>query len=90
MNSLESFAKFIPAANNSLIIASASTSILTDSESKARRFTSSLNESLYDLANEPSIGFYRIQVDNLPFLFSSKHKFSNFKNKRNMLESQYR
>lgn len=62
MNSLESFAKFIPATNNSLIIASATASaILTDSELKARRFTSGLNDSLYELANEPSIGFFRIQ-----------------------------
>lgn len=63
MNSLESFAKFIPAANNSIIITNSPTSlILTDVESKSRRFTASLNESLYEVSNEPSIGFYRIQV----------------------------
>jgi hypothetical protein len=78
MNSLESFAKFIPATNNSLIIASATASaILTDSELKARRFTSGLNDSLYELANEPSIGFFRIQVIKLLFFFSSKHKKLN-------------
>lgn len=64
MNSLETFAKFIPTANNPIAVATvpSTSSILTDIEAKSRRLTTSLNESLYEVANEPSIGFYRIQV----------------------------
>ena len=66
MNSLEGFVKFIPSANQaSLSIGSPSTTpvILTDMESKARKLTNNLTDVLYEISNEPSLGFYRIQVD---------------------------
>jgi hypothetical protein len=63
MNSLESFVKFIPSSNNASIVLTNSASILTDMEVKARKFTTGLNESMYEVSNEPSLGFYRIQVD---------------------------
>jgi len=85
MNSLESFAKFIPAANNSIIITNSPTSlILTDVESKSRRFTASLNESLYEVSNEPSIGFYRIQEHvrkSIPITIEKTNETDNFKTK---------
>jgi len=63
MNSLESFARFMPVANNipnhSAILNNAN--ILTDVEAKANIFTNSLNDCLYEVTNEPSMGFYRIQ-----------------------------
>jgi len=62
MNSLESFVKFIPSSNNASIVLTNSSSILTDMEVKARKFSSGLNESMYEVSNEPSLGFYRIQV----------------------------
>ena len=64
MNSLESFVKYMPNANNISITNSppVNSSILTDMEVKARRFTNNLNDVLYETANEPSLGFYRIQV----------------------------
>ena len=68
MNSLESFAKFVPAANNVTLNPMGSV-ILTDMEAKARRFVNSLNDVLYETSNEPSLGFYRIQV---------RHNISNF------------
>lgn len=59
MNSLESFARF-SAINTAA--SSMSSSILTDVEVRARKYTNSLNDSYYEVANEPSLGFYRIQV----------------------------
>lgn len=62
MNSLESFVKFIPSANNpSLTLTIPTTNILTDLESKSKRFISHLNDTLYEVSNEPSLGLYRIQ-----------------------------
>lgn len=61
MNSLESFVKYIPSANNASIN-TVNSQILTDMEAKARRFTNNLNDVLYETSNEPSLGFYRIQV----------------------------
>ena len=60
MNSLESFARFIPITPTSPHGAVRS-NILTDVELKARKFTNSLNDCMYEVANEPSLGFYRIQ-----------------------------
>lgn len=64
MNSLESFARFMPVSNNipnnAMILNNSN--ILTDVEAKAGRFTNSLNDCLYEVTNEPSMGFYRIQV----------------------------
>lgn len=61
MNSLESFVKFIPSANN-VNINVTNSPVLTDLESKAKKFTNNLNDALYETSNEPSLGFYRIQV----------------------------
>ena len=61
MNSLESFVKFMPSSNNASLTVKTSP-ILTDMESKARKFTSCLNEMIYEVSNEPSLGLYRIQV----------------------------
>jgi hypothetical protein len=61
MNSLENFVKYKPATNNTTITIT-NTSILTDLESKATKLTNTLSESLYGVVNEPSLGFYRIQV----------------------------
>jgi hypothetical protein len=61
MNSLDHFVKFIP---NSSVINSGSLSTTSQSnmELKAKKFTLNLNDALYENANEPSIGCYRIQV----------------------------
>lgn len=59
MNSLESFARF--SAINSAV-PNMSSSNITDVEVRARKYTNSLNDSYYEVANEPSLGFYRIQV----------------------------
>ena len=65
MNSLEGFVKFIPSANTVSLsigsnVASPTTQvILTDLELKARKMTSSLTDVLYEVSNEPSLGFYR-------------------------------
>jgi hypothetical protein len=72
MNSLENFAKFIPITNNvafnqTLVVTN---NILTDVEAKARKMTNSLNESLYEVANEPSLGLFRIQVNFLNISFN--------------------
>ena len=68
MNSLEGFVKFIPSSNTaSLTVNNTSPNvqpILTDMELKAKKLTSSLNDVLYEVSNEPSLGFYRIQVIN--------------------------
>ena len=61
MNSLDTFVKFIPSANNQSVTITKAP-ILTDVEAKARRFSNSLTDSLYELSNEPSLGLYRIQV----------------------------
>ena len=63
MNSLENFAKFIPITNNpSYGTSMAVADILTDVEAKARKYTLSLNDCLYEVSNEPSLGLFRIQV----------------------------
>jgi hypothetical protein len=62
MNSLESFVKFIPSTNNAVITLTNASPVLTDMEAKARKLTNSLTEVLYEVSNEPSLGFYRIQV----------------------------
>lgn len=62
MNSLESFVKFIPSTNNAVITLTNASPVLTDMEAKARKLTNSLSEVLYEVSNEPSLGFYRIQV----------------------------
>ena len=89
MNSLESFVKFIPSANNpSLTLTIPSANILTDLESKSKRFTNHLNDTLYEVSNEPSLGLYRIQVS----IFELKNKFSfwsTFFNYRNTFASRY-
>ena len=61
MNSLESFVKFIPTTNNTANSLN-SPQILTDIESKSKKFISSINSSLYETSNEPSLGLYRVQV----------------------------
>lgn len=64
MNSLENFVKFIPSSTNpSLTVAMANANILTDIESKSRKYINGLNDTLYEVSNEPSLGFYRIQVN---------------------------
>jgi hypothetical protein len=79
MNSLDNFVKFIPSANNPSVSITSSP-VLTDIESKARRFTNCLTDSLYELSNEPSLGLYRIQVLKLKFRinksFIVKRKFN--------------
>ena len=74
MNSLEGFVKFIPNANTgSLSMVGPSnataTPILTDMELKARKLTNNLNDVLYEVSNEPSLGFYRIQVVFLDLIY---------------------
>jgi hypothetical protein len=65
MNSLEGFVKFIPSTNSASLsvgtnVASPSSqAILTDMELKARKLSSSLTDALYEVSNEPSLGFYR-------------------------------
>ncbi len=44
MNSLESFVKFIPSANNATIQITNAPTILTDVESKARKFANGLTD----------------------------------------------
>lgn len=66
MNSLESFAKYVPSANNVALNPMGGV-ILTDLEAKARRFVTSLNDVLYETSNEPSLGFYRVQVKQLSY-----------------------
>jgi hypothetical protein len=67
MNSLDNFVKFLPSTTNSSLTISAgavaSSPVYTDLEAKARRFTNCLNDSMYEVSNEPSLGFYRIQVE---------------------------
>jgi hypothetical protein len=93
MNSLESFVKFIPSATTASVNAS-NAAILTDVESKARKFTNSLNDIMYETSNEPSLGFYRIQVGpSVQLYFSLIHivfigPFCLFK--RNTFVRQYR
>ena len=62
MNSLDTFAKFIPSATNPTVSVTTTSNVLTDVEAKARRFTNCLTDSLYEVSNEPSLGLYRIQV----------------------------
>lgn len=69
MNSLDSFAKFIP-ANSATATSSAAPPLTvspatTELDFKIKRFTNGLNDSLYELSNEPSLGLYRIQVHKL-------------------------
>lgn len=63
MNSLESFARFMPMAattpHSSMTMRS---NILTDVELKARKYANTLNDCQYEVSNEPSLGFYRVQV----------------------------
>ncbi len=64
MNSLEGFVKFIPSSNTASLSVGSNASpitstILTDMELKARKLTSSLTDVLYEVSNEPSLGFYR-------------------------------
>lgn len=62
MNSLESFAKYVPSSSSVTLNPMGSPSILTDMEVKANRYVASLNHVLYETSNEPSLGFYRVQV----------------------------
>jgi hypothetical protein len=86
MNSLDTFAKFIPSSPTGNPTVSITTSpVLTDVEAKARRFTNCLTDSLYELSNEPSLGLYRIQVGHYSYSFLSQTSFKNcFLNYRSM------
>lgn len=89
MNSLESFVKFIPNATNPSLTITQSP-VLTDMESKARKFGDGLTDSFYENSNEPSLGLYRIQVS-----YKSKNFTAEIEQiilihfKRNMLERLY-
>jgi hypothetical protein len=57
MRSLESFENFMPTTTNSKQMTE------TDIEFKSKLFAKDLTETIYNIANEPSIGFYRIEVN---------------------------
>ena len=83
MNSLESFARFIPITATSPQNGMR-TNVLTDSELKGRKFTNSLNDCLYEVANEPSLGFYRIQEHvrkSVPMVIDKNNELEEFKNR---------
>ncbi len=83
MNSLESFARFIPITAQSPQSSMHST-VSTNVELKARKFTNSLNDCMYEVANEPSLGFYRIQEHvrkSVPAMIDKNTELVGFKNK---------
>ena len=55
MRSLESFENFMPSTNSKHMTE-------TDIEFKSKIFAKNLTDTVHSIANEPSIGFYRIEV----------------------------
>jgi hypothetical protein len=58
MRSLESFENFMPTTTTN-----SKQMTQTDIEFKSKLFAKDLTETIYNIANEPSIGFYRIEVN---------------------------
>ena len=85
MNSLENFARFSPiASTTSYNSSNMSSNILTDVEVKARKYTNSLSDAHYEVANEPSLGFYRIQEHvrkSVPQIIEKTNELDSFKAK---------
>lgn len=85
MNSLESFARFMPMAattpHSSMTMRS---NILTDVELKARKYANTLNDCQYEVSNEPSLGFYRVQEHvrkSMPNLIEKNNELTSFRSK---------
>ena len=55
MRSLDSFENFMPTSNSKQMTE-------TDIEFKSKILAKDLTETIHNIANEPSIGFYRIEV----------------------------